>query len=66
MGRGAALELPQVGVPFMAVDIDDDRVEKAIAAGVLAVAADSARDETLRAVGVARAKGLVCATGHRS
>jgi Trk K+ transport system NAD-binding subunit len=50
----------------MAVDIDDDRVEKAIAAGVLAVAADSARDETLRAVGVARAKGLVCATGHRS
>ena len=48
-------------MPFVVVDIEEDRVEKAIAAGMLAVAADSTRDETLRAVGVARAKGLVCA-----
>ena len=61
VGRGAASELQQAGVPFVVVDIDDDRVEKAIAAGMLAVAADSTRDETLCAVGVARAKGLVCA-----
>ena len=61
VGRGAASELQQAGVPFVVVDIDDDRVEKAIAAGMLAVAADSTRDETLRAAGVARAKGLVCA-----
>jgi voltage-gated potassium channel len=61
VGRGAASELQQAGVPFVVVDIDDDRVEKAVAAGMLAVAADSTRDETLRAVGVARAKGLVCA-----
>ena len=61
VGRGAASELQQAGVPFVVVDIDHDRVEKAIAAGMLAVAADSTRDETLRAVGVARAKGLVCA-----
>ena len=61
VGRGAASELQQAGVPFVVVDIDDDRVEKAIAAGMLAVAADSTRDETLRAVGVERAKGLVCA-----
>lgn len=61
VGRGAASELQQAGVPFVVVDIDGDRVEKAIAAGMLAVAADSTRDETLRAVGVARAKGLVCA-----
>jgi len=61
VGRGAASELQQAGVPFVVVDIDHDRVEKAISAGVLAVAADSTRDETLRAVGVARAKGLVCA-----
>jgi voltage-gated potassium channel len=61
VGRGAASELQQAGVPFVVVDIDNDRMEKAIAAGMLAVAADSTRDEILRAVGVARAKGLVCA-----
>ena len=61
VGRGAASELQQAGVPFVVVDIDDNRVEKAIAAGMLAVAADSTHDETLRAVGVSRAKGLVCA-----
>src|SRR5579871_6081156 len=44
VGRGAASELQSAGVPFVVVDIDDDRVEKAIAAGMLAVAADSTRD----------------------
>lgn len=61
VGRGAAAELQKAGAPFVVVDIDHDRVEKAIAAGMLAVAADSTRDDTLRAVNVARAKGLVCA-----
>jgi voltage-gated potassium channel len=61
VGRGAAAELQQAGVPFVVVEIDHDRVEKAIAAGMLAVAADSTRDDALRAVGITRAKGLVCA-----
>jgi voltage-gated potassium channel len=61
VGRGAASELQQAGVPFVVVDIDDDRVEKAIAAGMLAVAADSTRDETLVGVNIANARGLVCA-----
>ena len=61
VGRGAAAELQRNNVPFAVVDIDHDRAEKAIAAGMLAVAADSTRDETLRALGVERAKGLVCA-----
>jgi voltage-gated potassium channel len=61
VGRGAASELLQAGVPFVVVDIDAGRAEKAIAAGMLAVAADSTRDETLLSVGIARAKGLVCA-----
>ncbi|HTQ53867.1 MAG TPA: potassium channel protein [Bryobacteraceae bacterium] len=61
VGRGAASELQQAGVSFVVVDIDHDRVEKAIASGILAVAADSTRDETLRDVNIARAKGLVCA-----
>ncbi len=61
VGRGAASELQKARVPFVVVDIDDDRVEKAIAAGMLAVAADSTRDETLRLVNIAQARGLVCA-----
>jgi len=61
VGRGAAEELQHAGVPFVVVDIDEDRVERAIHAGMLAVAADSTRDETLRQVGIECARGLVAA-----
>ena len=40
---------------------DPERVERAMLAGMLAVAADSTRDETLRQVGIERARGLVAA-----
>jgi voltage-gated potassium channel len=61
VGRGAASELQKAGAPFVVVESDDERVERAMAAGMLAVASDATRDETLRAAGVTRAKGLVCA-----
>jgi voltage-gated potassium channel len=61
VGRGAATELKHAGVPFVIVDISPERVERAMLAGLLAVAADSTRDETLTLVGVARARGLVAA-----
>ena len=61
VGRGAAAELQHAGVPFVVVDIDPERVERAMLAGMLAVAADSTRDETLRQVGIERARGLVAA-----
>src|SRR5882757_11229760 len=61
VGRGAANELLHAGVPFVIVDISPERVERAMLAGMLAVAADSARDETLRQVGIDRARGLVAA-----
>jgi voltage-gated potassium channel len=61
VGRGAANELRHAGVPFVVVDIDADRVERAMLAGMLAVAADSTQDETLRLVGIERARGLVAA-----
>src|SRR5260370_21454954 len=51
VGRGAASGLQKAGVPCVGVDIDDDRVEHAIAAGILAVAAASTRADTLRAGG---------------
>ena len=61
VGRGAANELRHAGVPFVVVDIDPDRAERAMLAGMLAVAADSTQDETLRMVGIERARGLVAA-----
>ncbi len=61
VGRGAAAELHRAGVPFVVVDINPERVEPAMLAGMLAVVGDSTRDETLRQVGVDRARGLVAA-----
>jgi voltage-gated potassium channel len=61
VGHGAAKELQHSGVPFLVVDVRPERVEAAIAAGMLAVAADSTRDDTLRQAGVERARGLVAA-----
>jgi voltage-gated potassium channel len=61
VGRGAAEELRHAGVPFVIVDINPERVERAMIAGLLAVAADSTRDDTLRLVGIDRARGLVAA-----
>ncbi|HTT64461.1 MAG TPA: potassium channel protein [Bryobacteraceae bacterium] len=61
VGRNAAHELKRSGVPFVVVDRNPERVENAMIAGMLAVEADSTRDETLRSVGVTRARGLICA-----
>jgi len=61
VGRGAAQELQHAGVSFVVVDISPERVERAMLSGMLAVAADSTRDETLRQVGIEHARGLVAA-----
>jgi voltage-gated potassium channel len=61
VGRGAAADLQQAGVPVVVVDRNPAKVEAAIAEGMLAVAADSTLDQTLASVGVARARGLVAA-----
>lgn len=61
VGRGAAAELQHSGVPFVVLDINPERVERAIMAGMLAVASDSTRDDTLRQVGIERARGLIAA-----
>lgn len=61
VGRGAAAELQRTGVPFLVMDRNEERVERAIKAGMLAVHADSTRDEMLIEAGVKRARGLVAA-----
>ena len=59
LGRAAAAELTQARVPFVVIDKNEDRAEAAIKAGMLAVCADASRDDTLRELGIAKAKGLV-------
>jgi voltage-gated potassium channel len=59
VGRGAADELRTAKVKFVVVDNNDERVEAAIKDGMLAVLADASRDETLKDVGIDRARGLI-------
>jgi voltage-gated potassium channel len=61
VGRGAALELQRAGAPLIVIDNDDDKIEWAMKAGMLAVHGDASRDENLRDIGVERAKGLIAA-----
>lgn len=59
VGRGAAQELIQAGVPFVVIDNKEERVSRAMNAGMLAVLADATRDETLREVRISTARGLI-------
>ena len=61
VGRGAAAELRQAGVPLVVIDRNPERVERALTANVLALHGDSTRDETLHLAGITRARGMVCA-----
>ena len=61
VGRGAAEELHRANVPFIVTDIDPERVQRAMLAGMIAVNADATRDQTLYDVGIMRARGLVSA-----
>jgi voltage-gated potassium channel len=61
VGRGAANELQRARVPFIIIDNHDDKVERAMKSEMLAVLGDASRDENLRDLGIARAKGLIAA-----
>jgi voltage-gated potassium channel len=63
VGRGAVAELLAAKAEFVVVDNNEERVERAMQAGLLAVVADASRDETLRDVGITRAKGLIATLG---
>lgn len=61
VGRGAAAELKRAGVPFVVVDQNPDKVERAVLAGMLATVGDSTRDEVLLQLRITHAKGLIAA-----
>jgi voltage-gated potassium channel len=61
VGRSAASELQRTGVPFVVIDRNEQRIERAIAAGMHAIRADATQDESLREAGVERARGFIAA-----
>jgi len=56
-------ELKRQGTPYVVIDRDADRVHSVMEMGGLAVEADASREEVLRRVGIATAKGLIAAVG---
>jgi voltage-gated potassium channel len=63
IGSIVAREFQRQDVPFIVVDRDADRLQKAIEDGALAVEADASREEVLKRVGIERARGLIAAVG---
>jgi voltage-gated potassium channel len=59
VGRRAAAEFRQEGVPFVVLDFSEDAVEAAREADVLIVEGTGTEDEDLRAAGLDHARGLV-------
>ena len=58
-GQNLARMLGQESIPYMALDLDPDRVRQAAAAGQSVVFGDAARLTSLRAAGLSRASAVV-------
>jgi monovalent cation:H+ antiporter-2, CPA2 family len=58
-GQNLARLLDTQGIPYMALDLDPDRVRQAAAAGQSVVFGDAARPQSLMAAGLARANAVV-------
>ncbi len=58
-GQNLARLLEQEGIPYMALDLDPDRVQQAAAAGQNVVFGDATRLQSLVAAGLSRASALV-------
>ncbi len=59
VGSTVARELRHDGESFVVIDVNQDSLERARADGHLVMGGDATDDATLRAAGIARAKGLV-------
>jgi voltage-gated potassium channel len=59
VGRNASAELQRLQAQVIVIDKQEERVERAMLLGMLALEADATLDDTLRSAGVMRAKGLI-------
>ena len=63
-GQNLARLLEQEGIPYMALDLDPDRVQQAQAAGQSVSFGDATRLQSLQAAGLGRASALVVTYPH--
>jgi voltage-gated potassium channel len=63
IGAIVARQFQRQQVPFVVIDRDPERLHAAMDHGVLAVEADASREDVLKRVGIARARGLIAAVG---
>ena len=63
IGSIVASEFQRQNTPFVIVDRDAEKVAEASERGHIAVEGDASRDETLKQLGIDRARGLVAAVG---
>lgn len=63
IGRIVAQQFLRQQVPLVVIDRDADRIHAAMDDGALGVEADASREEILKRVGIARARGLIAAVG---
>lgn len=64
VGVEVARTLEKEGIPFVAVDTDQQAVARAVVNGHLYIQGDATRDETLSEAGIQRARGLVATAGN--
>src|SRR6185436_5139962 len=63
IGSIVARQFARQGVPFVVVERSPERLQAAIEDGALGVEADASREDVLKRVGIARARGLIAAVG---
>jgi voltage-gated potassium channel len=63
IGSIVARQFQRQQVPFVVIDRDPERLHTAMDDGILAVEADASREDVLKRVGIARARGLIAAVG---
>src|SRR4051812_9850837 len=63
IGSVVAQQFRRQRIPYVVIERDPDRVHAAIDDGALGVEADASREEVLKRVGIARARGLIAVVG---
>src|SRR4029077_20370180 len=63
IGSIVARQFTRQGVPYVVVERRPERLQAAIEDGALGVEADASREDVLKRVGIARARGLIAAVG---
>jgi len=63
IGAVVAQQFRRQRIPYVVIERDPDRVHAAIDDGALGVEADASREDVLKRVGIARARGLIAVVG---